>query len=133
MVCSAESCSREAIYAGIGMCRKHRDRVYYGDKKRNRSAEMRAYRANNKQIVFNHYGNFCACCGENNFLFLSVDHVNNDGHADIWPSGARKTGEGLYLKIISMNFPKDYQILCMNCNWGKRINNGICPHKVLVV
>jgi hypothetical protein len=33
--------------------------------------------------------------------------------------------------IIKTGFPDGYQVLCMNCNWGKRMNKGICPHKVL--
>lgn len=32
-----------------------------------------------KQKTFNHYGNKCKCCGETNHIFLSIDHINNDG------------------------------------------------------
>jgi hypothetical protein len=26
------------------------------------------------------------------------------------------------------NYPEGFQILCMNCQFGKRMNNGVCPH-----
>lgn len=76
-----------------------------------------------KEKVFDHYGRACACCGEAQEEFLSIDHINNDGaqHKKEIPSG-------LYRWLIKNEFPKDFQTLCMNCNWGKRLN-GICPHK----
>lgn len=30
--------------------------------------------------------------------------------------------------IKMLNYPEGYQVLCYNCNCGKSINNGICPH-----
>jgi hypothetical protein len=30
---------------------------------------------------------------------------------------------------VRNGFPPGYQVLCMNCNHGKRMNNGVCPHK----
>ena len=87
----------------------------------------KVYRSKIKMLVYNHYGSFCKCCGENNVKFLSIDHVNNDGNKE------RKTKGGstnyLYNKIINQDFPNRYQILCFNCNLGKARNNGICPHK----
>lgn len=77
-----------------------------------------------KEIVYNHYGNKCKCCSEPNRLFLTIDHVNNDGYLE------RKSGMVLYKLIIKNNFPEKFQILCWNCNLGKYLNNGICPHNV---
>lgn len=81
-----------------------------------------------KVIVFNHYGNNCACCGESNRLFLTIDHINNDGYLHREGSGQRFSGIRLYCYIKANNFPATYQVLCMNCNFGKRMNNGVCPH-----
>jgi hypothetical protein len=86
-----------------------------------------------KDIVFEAYGGYrCSCCGESTHEFLQLDHVNNDG-AEHRKSvfGGRKTGSGrtLYLWIIRNEFPGIFQVLCANCNWGKRMNNGICPHQ----
>ena len=80
-----------------------------------------------KKLVFNHYGRECKCCGENNSMFLTIDHINNDGYK------YRKKNKGHinYRWIVNNKFPKDLQVLCMNCNFGKRLNDGICPHKSL--
>lgn len=80
-----------------------------------------------KDIVFTHYGNECVCCGEANTVFLTIDHINNDGNIQ------RRNGGGMYFyqKIISARFPTDLQILCWNCNLGKHHNGGVCPHKEL--
>jgi hypothetical protein len=80
-----------------------------------------------RMVVYSGYGRVCACCGEDELLFLSIDHVNNDGYM------RRKNGEGhggeqLFVKIVRENFPPDFQLLCMNCNHGKARNGGICPH-----
>lgn len=87
-----------------------------------------AYRLKIKRTVFDHYGNECRCCGETNPFFLSIDHVNNDGNLEK-KNGKRPGGRMLYGKIISENFPITYQVLCMNCNFGKSKNGGICPHE----
>ena len=34
----------------------------------------------------------------------------------------------IFRKIIRGGFPANYQILCANCNWGKEMNGGVCPH-----
>lgn len=78
----------------------------------------------NKELVYKHYGNKCKCCGETNPLFLSIDHINNDG------SHHRKTFSiSLSTWLVHNNFPKDFQLLCYNCNMGKARNGGVCPHK----
>ncbi len=83
-----------------------------------------------RDIVYAAYGNVCNCCGETNSLFLTVDHVNNDGHKDKNKNGDRYSGLSLYLRIIKADFPADFQILCYNCNMGKARNKGVCPHKI---
>lgn len=89
------------------------------------------YRMKIKAAVFGKYGDICNCCGESEPLFLSIDHVQNDGFKEKLPNGKRPGGRMLYHKIISENFPEKYQILCMNCNFGKSKNKGVCPHKLL--
>lgn len=88
------------------------------------------YRKNLKIDVFTHYGGNppkCACCSEKEFLFLSLDHIYGGGHED------RKKFKGVtflfYRWLIKNNYPDGFQVLCMNCNWGKHMNSGVCPHK----
>lgn len=79
--------------------------------------------------IMTHYGGDppkCACCGESNFGFLTLDHINNDGNKDRKLHGY---GPVLNMWIIKNNYPEGYQVLCFNCNCGKARNKGICPHK----
>jgi len=86
-----------------------------------------------KDAVFAAYGGYvCACCGEKEPKFLSLDHVHNDGAK--WRKetlGSRlATGWQTYRWLLKHGLPAGYQVLCMNCNFGKRMNGGVCPHQV---
>jgi len=81
-----------------------------------------------KDIVFVHYGKFCACCKCTESVFLTLDHVNNDGAKHRKEIGTGN--QALYRWVIKNNFPDSIQVLCFNCNCGKAKNKGICPHKV---
>lgn len=89
------------------------------------------YHLNLKKTIISEYSNNenkCSCCGEMELLFLTIDHINNDGAEDRKKTGS---GAGFYRYLKRNNFPnKDkYQVLCFNCNHGKQINGGVCPHK----
>ena len=77
--------------------------------------------------VFIHYGYQCACCGENEIEFLTIDHINGGGKKH------RKThgGRGFYRWLINNNYPEGFRTLCYNCNCacGKIHNSGTCPHQ----
>lgn len=81
-----------------------------------------------RHIVFDYYGNQCVCCGEFEFVFLTVDHINNDGYL-------RTLGDNRYFTLAKLikqgKAPTDLQTLCYNCNCGRFHNGGICPHKQL--
>jgi hypothetical protein len=72
------------------------------------------------------YGGKCVCCGETIPQFLNIDHINNDGAKHRREIGG---SSGLQIWIEKNNYPKDFQILCYNCNVGKYLNGGVCPHK----
>ena len=85
-------------------------------------------RGNVRDEVYAAYGGYkCACCGETEKLFLSIDHINNDG-AEHRRTHKLKTGEQLHRWLRRNNFPSGFQVLCMNCQWGKR-DGGVCPHQ----
>lgn len=77
--------------------------------------------------ILKHYGKECACCGETEPLFLTIDHINNDGALH---RGQRN--RGMFRWLAEHNFPNDpnLQVLCWNCNSGKYLNNGVCPHEI---
>lgn len=81
--------------------------------------------------VYNAYGGAqCACCGEAELKFLTLDHINNDGNKHRKEiSGKTRDSRMVYYWLKRNGFPPGYQILCYNCNCGKSRNKGICPHK----
>jgi len=86
----------------------------------------RSYRSKMKLDMLEGLGNVCACCGEDNPVFLTLDHINNDGHTH------RETlkDHQIIAEARRENWPKDkYQILCMNCNFAKG-HYEECPHKL---
>jgi hypothetical protein len=79
-----------------------------------------------KDEAFLAYGGYvCACCGEIERLFLTLDHIENGGNKHRKEIGASK----IYFWLKRHGYPPGFQVLCMQCNWGKRMNGGICPHK----
>lgn len=84
--------------------------------------------------AFEAYGGCkCACCGETDPEFLSLDHINLDGGAhrrELSPTGKNWGwgGHHLFRLLRRKGYPPGFQVLCMNCNFGKTRNNGVCPH-----
>lgn len=99
------------------------------------NAIMLRYRQKLKAECFAAYGDKCVCCGETIPAFLTLDHPNNDGAAHRKSLGfiAGKCGDGvgthLYRRLKLQGWPPIVQLMCWNCNLGKRCNGGICPHQ----
>ncbi|MDE1828632.1 MAG: hypothetical protein KGH65_05730 [Candidatus Micrarchaeota archaeon] len=112
--CTIEGCMRK--YTANGMCHYHYLQIYH---------------ENNRRIVISHYSGGtmkCSCCGESIYKFLTVNHDKNDGYKH--KRGKRRyTGHDLIEWLIRHNFPDGFSIQCFNCNCGRAINGGICPHK----
>lgn len=89
-------------------------------------ARSRARNLRLRNQILDHYGRRCRCCGETEEAFLALDHVNGGGNKH------RREIKGghssVYYWVITHNFPKDFQILCHNCNVAKG-NRGLCPHQ----
>jgi hypothetical protein len=83
-----------------------------------------------REEIFAHYDNKCACCGESEAAFLTIDHVNNDG-AEHRRELGKPSGTVFYFWLRKNNYPEGFQALCWNCNCGKRINKGVCPHELV--
>jgi hypothetical protein len=75
-----------------------------------------------------HYSNgtmSCGCCGEKADKFLTLDHVNGGGMKHRKEPGFKTLSNWL----VRHNYPPGYQVLCFNCNCGRALNKGLCPHK----
>jgi hypothetical protein len=86
--------------------------------KHNRLKELR-------NIIIDHYGRKCQCCGESHNEFLSIDHINGGGNKHRKEVG--KGGTRFYKWVIDARFPLWLQLLCHNCNQAKGYC-GYCPH-----
>ena len=78
------------------------------------------------QETFAAYGGpKCSCCGEDNPLFLTIDHTDGGGNQH-----REEVGSGVifYAWLKKHGFPKGYRVMCFNCNCGRARNGGICPH-----
>ena len=82
-----------------------------------------------KNEVFTKYsGNkkpYCACCGYDELDGLSIDHI--DGRKE--GLCINEEADKLWRCLKKNKFPKDFQVLCFNCNSAKS-NTGVCPHKL---
>jgi hypothetical protein len=78
-----------------------------------------------KEAVYNKLGNVCSRCGFSDKRALQIDHVYGGG---IKAGGNR--GTYYYKEILEDNNGK-YQILCANCNWIKRAENGECLRRAV--
>ena len=106
----------------------HRD--WYRRNKASVLKQMAANKVKVKKEVLAHYGGQCACCSENTYEFLTMDHMNNDGAAH---RRADKLARwNIYRWLKQNGFPKDFQILCANCHLAKSFF-GACPHKLAAV
>jgi len=84
---------------------------------------------NRKLLVLSHYSGKppkCACCGEANPYFLSIDHVDGGGYRQ--QQKLKKWGSAFYRWLVAHKYPKGYQVLCYNCNLAKGFY-GCCPHR----
>jgi hypothetical protein len=117
---------KEAKQRAASWYKQNPSHTWSEEKKERTRANWRRYRREWLDVVIDHYGARCACCGETNRGFLTIDHINNDGAIlrKIHGSGLR-----LYRWIIKINYPDFFQVLCYNCNFGRQRNGGCCPHR----
>jgi len=78
-----------------------------------------------------HYSNgspHCACCGDDRFEFLCLDHINGGGNQHRQQlAGSKKGGASFYPALERAGYPAGFQVLCHNCNMAKHIY-GKCPY-----
>jgi hypothetical protein len=96
-----------------------------------------AYRLALKFEAYNHYGHSCVFCGDDRSIFLTLDHVANDGAAH-----RRIIKCDIYKWAKRNHYPPVLQTLCFNCNCAKACHgeeivrrviketNGKRPHNI---
>lgn len=109
---------------------RQQTRSYYWRNRDKQVAKQKEYRERHKQLVFDHYGRFCSCCGEDELVFLTIDHIEGDGAAHR-KSISGRSGFSMYTWIVKNEFPAGFQVLCFNCNAAKRTGE-VCPHANII-
>lgn len=74
--------------------------------------------------VLHQYGGCCSCCGETIPEFLCFDHIEGNGTKERRSGLAGET----FLRRLKKEHRDDIRILCWNCNEGRELNKGDCPH-----
>ena len=88
-----------------------------------------------KLKVFSHYSKkisnsdtpICACCEYSDIRFLVLDHIHS--RKNLSELEKRLSGSGLYEYVFKKGFPKEFQVLCHNCNNAKS-DKRYCPHQL---
>ena len=57
--------------------------------------------------------------------FLTIDHVNDNGATD-----RREACHDIrFNNLDCWPISEEYRVLCFNCNSGRHVNGGVCPHE----
>jgi DNA polymerase I-like protein with 3'-5' exonuclease and polymerase domains len=127
-------CGKKKSVSEFGKHPRTRDRLQSYCKFCN-AGRCKFYRDKIKEQVFDMLGRVCVCCGEDNTIFLTLDHRNNDGaehRRELNSSGnpRQTSGDRVWRWLVKNPDQIDrLQMLCYNCNCGKKDNGGVCPHK----
>jgi hypothetical protein len=81
------------------------------------------YRKKMKQKVILAYSHDIKCskCNFSDIRALTIDHINGGG-----TQHRKKINGSFYKWLEKNNYPKEYQVLCMNCQFIKRDENNEC-------
>ena len=104
---------------------EHREHINeYGRKWKREHREQvgeynRKYYEDFRQKIIKKYGSKCVRCGFSDARALQIDHVHGGGAKEV-----KKLSSLQFLNRVLTNTNKKYQLLCANCNWIKRYENG---------
>ena len=92
-----------------------------------RAAYQRQYNRSLREVALEKYGGKCYCCGETQYEFLGIDHLNGGGH--LHRQEMKKDGLHITLWLRKHNYPEGFGVLCHNCNLARGYY-GYCPHSI---
>jgi hypothetical protein len=89
---------------------------------------VKLYNRKRKWAVLYYYSNGtmkCACCGENKYEFLTIEHKENNPDTR---TIKQRRSERIENWLLKNDLPDGFEVLCYNCNCSKGFH-GFCPHK----
>ena len=101
------------------------------DKEENKRIRLQLRRISylqNKLELLQAYGGECVSCKENHPLFLTIDHINNNGNFE-------KEKSSFYSNLKSLGYPgkgTQLQLLCHNCNAKKEYIDNRQNHTEII-
>lgn len=100
------NCGRPLAMGHSSKCESCRNSIRKSERKRKQRL---------KSQTFDYYGRRCVYCGENHEVFLTIDHMNNDG----CEHRKEMTTNNIYAWLVKNHFPAGFQTACYNCNCAK--------------
>jgi hypothetical protein len=92
-----------------------------------RRSQRNDYTAKLRLATIDYYSNGkrkCACCGEKEIKFLTIEHIDGCGREKRKEQGQ---GTAIHFWLRKNHYPTGFEILCFNCNCAKGAY-GKCPH-----
>jgi hypothetical protein len=105
--------------------RKVSARRHYDLHKEERIAKACEWHRRLKAAAIEFYGKVCVCCGESNYEFLCIDHINGGGNKHRKQLGCSRN---FFSWLRKNGYPEGFRTLCHNCNQSFGYN-GYCPHQ----
>lgn len=115
--------------------RQQYNKTYYQEHKQEVKIKVLNWRAKNPEkyaaiirksqkkyrlAIIGMLGNKCIRCGFTDIRALQIDHIDGKGYEE--RRGLKTNRHKIILEQL-MKGSENYQILCANCNWIKRIEN----------
>lgn len=95
----------------------------YLNNREEKSAWHKEYWKKMRIDLLNFVGNcMCAKCGFSDYRALHIDHVNGGGVQELKYN--KRTKYPKQYRLLIAESPKNYQVLCANCNFIKRYENN---------
>ncbi len=93
------------------------------DPNRLRKYHQKEHRKRLKVSALETYGSQCICCGEDDAVFLTINHMAGEDQSTT-------SRAHLYQWLKNNDYPPEFQTLCYNCSCARR-SDGRCPGKHL--
>ena len=107
-----------------GRCRGCAKEERLARKEKNNATARETDQALRREVIAA-YGGKCACCGLDDWRFLTIDHIFGDGAEE-----RKQFGVKIYARLERLGFPKGrHRVLCYSCNCC-RGKFGACVHEL---